>query len=206
MIHTLESDQKGYVKEFNYKFEWTSLVIQSKQSNIPVQPHTIASKFRSLREYSSSKSPLTNLTTITLRWLTSNYNFIQHSISLLSRVETEITMPHCHLSPYCRFITTLNSSSFYPFLHLSLYFCSNFKDHPIQLNRLVMCFFFKLVPLNRFFSQSENVEYAELLHISSSIFLIQCCMETFVITCDYQSHHCRKDYLLYKANFDKNAL
>ena len=40
--------------------------------------------------------------------------------------ETEITMLPRHFNPYYGFITPLNSSSFYPSYHFSLYFSSNF--------------------------------------------------------------------------------
>ena len=54
--------------------------------------------------------------------------------------------------------------------------------------------FFELFPLKSF-SQSVNEEYARLLYVSP-IFLIKYYFETLVITCDYQTYHCRKDYLL----------
>ena len=115
-------------------------------------------------------------------------------------------LPH-HFNPYKRFTTPwiqvhFTSSYTYhfffvqtsPFQCLSIYV----KENPIHalyvgfIKRLGTCFFSRLLPLNRFFSV-RKWRISWLFYISPSIFLIKYCMETFVITFDYQSHHCLKD-------------
>ena len=93
-----------------------------KQSNILA--HTIASVFRSLCQKNSSKSPSTKLTTLPL--LNQPLNFSHTQSHCCVEFETEITMSPRHFNPYYGFTTPLNSSSFYPSYHFSLYFFSNF--------------------------------------------------------------------------------
>ena len=83
--------------------------------------------------------------------------------------ETKLTMTPRHFNPYKRFTAPLNSSSFYLFLHFSLHFCSNFTlfmfvnicqrephTRPIRwfYKKTRRILFFRLPPLNRFFSVS----------------------------------------------------
>ena len=123
-------------------------------------------------------------------------------------------MPPRHFSPYYRFTTLPPKFKFIlPFLTLITLFL--FKSY-----RFIVCqYTTKTTPhigfVNRLstnsfsywfrwivFSQSENEEYAGFLYFPP-IFLIKYCVETFVSTCAYQSHHCRTDYLLCnKASFE----
>ena len=83
--------------------------------------------------------------------------------------------------------------------------------HPIRalyvgfVNRLSMCVFFQTASPEYVFSV-RNRRVCWFTLYSSFYLPIMYCMETFVITYDYLSHHCRKDYLKYKGSFEQNAL
>ena len=109
-------------------------------------------------------------------------------------------MPPRHFSPYYRFTTPLNSSSFthsynyhFNFVQISTFYCLSIydKDHSIQtlnvgfINRLSTYPFSNLFRWKVFLSQQMKNMLVYYL-------------ETSVVTCDYQTYHCRKDYLLCK--------
>ena len=186
--------------------------------NSPIYWCTPLPAFFDLCEKNYSKTPLTKLTILPL--LNQPLTFSHTQSHCCVEFETEMTMPPRHIHsvssihdpPEFKFILPLLPPSTLFFVKLHPFNVCQYTSKSTHralnvgfIHRFGMCFFSDCFPWICF-SQSETEEYAGLLYIPPSIFLIMYCMETFVITYDYLSHHCRKDYLKYKGSFEQNAL